>query len=396
MSQAEHEGPVLTSAPAFPKLTISAIESISLRVPLARVYSGSHYWMTHRSTILTRIYTEEGLVGEAYVGDEDETNAEIIRIVHQELAPGLIGADAHATERIWELTRPATFNILRDRRLGLVAQASIDTAVWDLKGKALGVPLWKLWGGYRSDMPIVWIGMYYGSELSIEDEIVRAREAELAGMKVKVGGRTPEEDADRFARCRRAAGDDFVLIADANQGWSVRDAVRFAQLVADQDLYYFEEPVGWANDMRSMRDVRYLGSVRTCAGQSEFSHTGARDLMEAGAIDVCNFDASWSGGPTEWRRVAATSLAYDVTMAHHEEPQVASHLLASIPNAEFIDTFHADRDPIWNGLVANRPAIRDGKVALPEGPGLGWELDEDFIARWRVGSTTTPEGGPAG
>jgi D-galactarolactone cycloisomerase len=370
--------------PAAETLTITALETIPLRVPLARTYSGSHYRMTHRSTIVTRIHTAEGVVGEAYTGDEDESNAAIQRIVRDEIAPLLIGEDGYATERLWSLARPATFDILRDRRQGLVAQACVDTALWDLKGKALGVPLWKLWGGYRSEVPIIWTGIYYGSELSIEDEIARAREIGLAGMKMKVGGETPEADAARFIRCRKAAGDDFILVADANQAWTVDEAVRFARLVADHDLYYFEEPVHWHNDKRALRDVRYRAGVRVCAGQSEFSHSGARDLMEAGAIDFCNFDASWSAGPTEWLRVAATSLAYDVRMSHHEEPHLGSHLLAAVPNGEFVDTFHPDRDPIWHGLVANRPKISGGTIALPQRPGLGWELDEDFIARWRV------------
>lgn len=372
-------------APAAPSLTITNIETIPLRVPLARTYSGSFYWMTHRSTIITRIHTEEGVLGEAYVGDEDAANEQIEQIIHREIAPKLVGHDAYGTERLWELTRPATFNILRDRRLGLVAQSCVDTALWDLKAKALGMPLWKLWGGYRQQVPIIWTGIYYGSELSIEEEIARARNVGVAGMKMKVGGQSSDEDAARFIRCRKAAGDDFILVSDANQGWTVREAVRYARLVADHDLYYFEEPVYWHNDKRSLRDVRYKSGVDVCAGQSEFSHSGARDLMETGSIDVCNFDGSWSAGPTEWLRMAATALSYDVRVVHHEEPQVGAHLLAAVSNGEFVDTFHRDRDPIWNGLVANRPDIVDGHITLPDQPGLGWELDEDFISKYQVG-----------
>ncbi len=96
------------------------------------------------------------------------------------------------------------------------------------------------------------------------------------------------------------------------------------------------------------------------------------------------FDASWSGEPTEWRRVAGLAHACDVRMAHHEEPQVASHLLASIPHGTFVECFHPDRDPIWWNLVANRPPLSDGAIELTEAPGLGWELDEDFIDAHRV------------
>jgi L-alanine-DL-glutamate epimerase-like enolase superfamily enzyme len=106
--------------------------------------------------------------------------------------------------------------------------------------------------------------------------------------------------------------------------------------------------------------------------------------MVDAAIDICNFDASWSGGPTEWRRVAGMALVFDCEMGHHEEPQVAAHLLASIPNGTFLEVFHPDRDPIWWHMISNRPEVRDGWVELRDEPGLGWELDWDFVERHRV------------
>jgi D-galactarolactone cycloisomerase len=227
------------------------------------------------------------------------------------------------------------------------------------------------------------IGGYYAPDADITAEVDELRGRGLAGMKFKVGGATPEEDAARFRTARLAAGPDFVLMADANQAWSPHEAIRFAQLVEDDDLYWFEEPCRWHNDRRAMRDVRLASGVRVCAGQSEFSASGCRDLMEQAAIDVCNFDASWSGGPTEWRRVAAMARSYDVVMGHHEEPQVASHLLASVPHGTFVECFHPDRDPIWWNLIANRPELVNGCLELSDAPGLGWELDPEYIARYR-------------
>jgi D-galactarolactone cycloisomerase len=366
------------------RLTISSIETVPIRVPLTRTFSGSYYRMTHRSTIVTRVHTQEGVVGEAYAGDEDADLLEIDRIIHEEIAPRLIGEDAFGVERCWELARPATFDILRDRRRGLVACACVDSAIWDAVGKALGQPLWRLWGGYRSRLPMIAIGGYYSPGASIPAEIDDLRELGLAGLKFKVGGLEPEQDAERFRAAREAAGSDFVLCADANQAWTPAQAMRFARLVEDCDIVWLEEPCRWHNDRRALRDVRFTTGVKICAGQSEYSAGGCRDLMVEGAIDFCNFDASWSGGPTEWRRVAAMALAFDVRMAHHEEPQVASHLLASIPHGMFVECFHPDRDPIWWNLIANRPPLVDGTIQLSERPGLGWELDADFIEAHRV------------
>jgi L-alanine-DL-glutamate epimerase-like enolase superfamily enzyme len=374
----------MTAAGTIRSLTIRRIETIPIRVPLGRIYRGSYYEMSHRSTIVTRVYTDEGIVGEAYAGDEDAGLMEIDAIIHEEIEPRLIGADAMAIERCWELSRGVTFNILRDRRLGLVAQACVDSALWDAIGKALSQPLWRLWGGYRDRLPMISIGGYYDGTETIAEEIAQLREAGMAGMKFKVGGRDPVTDAGRFREARRAAGDDFILAADANQGWTREEAITFARLVADEDLRWFEEPCRWHNDRRAMRDVRTMGGVAVCAGQSEFSAGGCRDLMVDGAIDVCNFDASWSGGPTEWRRVAGMALSFDVMMGHHEEPQVAGHLLASIPHGAYVECFHPDRDPIWWNLIANRPKLVDGELILPDAPGLGWELDEEYIEHHRV------------
>jgi D-galactarolactone cycloisomerase len=106
--------------------------------------------------------------------------------------------------------------------------------------------------------------------------------------------------------------------------------------------------------------------------------------MEIGAIDVCNFDASWSGGPTSWRRAAAVASTYDVEMAHHEEPQASAHLIASQPHGTYAECFHPDRDPFWWNLIATPRDLRDGYLTLSDEPGLGWTLDWDYVNRYRV------------
>lgn len=364
--------------------TIDQIDVIPIRVELDQVFRGSYYRMTHRSTVVTRVRTQGGLVGEAYCGDEDATLGEIVAVIRDEITPKLVGTDVRLVERCWEQVRPVTFDILRDRRIGLVASACVDAAIWDAVGKSLGEPLWRLWGGYRNALPVISIGGYYGTDTPIEEEIGLLRANGVAGMKFKVGGQSPRQDADRVHRARGAAGDDFAIAVDANQGWSTREAIDFVQRAQEANILWFEEPCNWQNDLAAMRDVRLSSGVPVCAGQSELSAAGCRRLMENGAIDVCNFDSSWSGGPTEWRRAAAVAATTDVAMAHHEEPQIAAHLLASIPHGTYLEQFSPSRDPIWFGLVSNRPEIVDGSIELSDRPGFGWELDEDFIARHRI------------
>lgn len=368
---------------------IRNIEVIPLQVPLDRTYHGSHYQMTHRCAIITRIHTDSGVVGEAYNGDEYETQAEIARIIRSELLPLVVGQPAGRPELLWQRMRVLTADILRDRGLVLQAIAAVDSANWDVFGKLADLPLSRVFGGYRDELPIIAIGGYYArpgerEEDAIEAEFAAYRDLQLAGVKFKVGKLSPEDDARRIRFARRLMGDEFLIAADANQAWSLREAVRFAQLAEDTQLAWFEEPCRWENDRLAMRDVRMITGLPVTAGQSERSRAGCRDLMASGAIDICNFDASWGGGPTEWRRVALMASAYGVSVGHHEEPQIAAHLLAGIPNGTYLECFHPNRDPLFFNLIANRPAIRNGIYPVPTGRGWGIALDEDYVQRYRV------------
>lgn len=392
-----NEGEILVNLQSMPAdsrpswsasdLTIERLEFIPLIMPLPKTYRGSYYHMTHRCTIITRVYTKCGIVGECYNGDEHETQAEVVRILSEEVTPRLIGKSALSPEGCWEAALFPTYNILRDRKLALSAQACVDSAVWDAFGKAVGQPLYRLWGGARDTVSVIAIGGYYEAGKSLAafgEEMQMLKAMGMAGCKFKVGGRSPAEDAERVRVARHAAGDDFKICVDANQGWELRDAIDFTRRVSDLNIMWFEEPCRWYNDRRAMADVRRIGGIPIAAGQSEWSRSGCRDLMVDGAIDICNFDASWGGGPTEWRRVAGMAAAFGVTMAHHEEPQVSAHLLGSISHGACMEVFHHDRDPLFYTLVANRNPFEAGCYRIPEGAGWGLKLDEDVIARYRA------------
>lgn len=370
----------MTSTP-----TIERIEVVPVRVPLARRFEGSHYAMDNRVTIVTRIYTSDGIVGEAYNGDSDDELMLIVGIIRNEIAPLLEGISALSTERAWEAMLPPSYNILRDRGLSMQAMACVDSALWDSIGKRLGVPLYQLWGGYRDELTAICIGGYYTDDLAdIEHQIDSYRKLGFGGCKFKVGKLSPEDDAHRASLARKAAGDDFVLMVDANQGYTRAEAIRFASLTSDLDLRWFEEPCRWLNDRLSMRDVRLASGMSVAAGQSERGRAGVRDLIVSGAVDVCNCDASWIGGPSEWLRMASVAAAYEVEMAHHEEPQVSAHLLAAIPHGTYLETFDPDRDPLFWRIIANRQEFSDGTYRVPSGPGFGLELDQDYIAAHEV------------
>ena len=370
-------------------LIIERIETLALRAPLARRFSGSAYSMTNRTTIITRLFTRDGLVSEVYNGDTDEEQALVVGIIHHELAPRLIGRSATDPEGAWLAMEASTNNILRDRGLALQAMACIDSAIWDVFGKALGLPLHRVWGSVTDSLPMSVIGGYYHLSESETRETLARYAGQFSGVKFKVGGKSPAEDAKRVQSAREGAGPELALMVDANQGWDLRSAVDFGKRVAEYDIRWFEEPCRWTNDRRWMRDVRMQTGLAVAAGQSEVTLHGIRDLVADGAIDVSNFDASWAGGPTIWRKAAGLAAAFGVQLGHHEEPQIASHLLASVPDHTFVECFDEERDPFFWALSDLSTFLRDGRLHLPERPGFGTRLEWDYVDRYTVDRRAT-------
>ena len=361
---------------------IQRIETIPLKVKLDRTAVGSNLKFTHRCAIVTRITTDAGVVGECFNGNDDELQGAIMRVIADEMTPNLIGRRVMATEEAWDITRASTEPFLRDRRIALRAQACIDSALHDAVGKLAGLPLHVLWGSTLTEVPVIVLGGYYRdwNELKeLAEEVTELKAAGAAGMKLKVGGRAPQADAARARVVRRTGGDDFVLAVDANQGWTRAEAVEFAKRAADLNIKWFEEPCKWDNDRADMAAVRAATGLAISAGQSELSRFGCRDLMASGAVDICNFDASWGGGPTEWRRVAALAQSFNVGVTQHIEPQIGAVLVASARNGTFAETLLSWRDPFFGKLIADQKPFKGGKYPLPDQPGWGWSFDTDYL-----------------
>jgi D-galactarolactone cycloisomerase len=210
------------------------------------------------------------------------------------------------------------------------------------------------------------------------------RAAGMAGCKFKVGGLSPEADALRVEAARKAAGPDFMLCVDANRGWTAPDAIRFARLIEKYDIAWFEEPCHWYDEAAQMARVRAAIPMPVNAGQSEITSHGVKRLIDAGAVDYVNVDVSECGGVTDWRRAAALCWTAGIKLAHHEESQISRQLLAAVPHGTYVECF-ADpaRDPVWQTMWANRPAIKNGMMAAASGPGFGLVLDQAMIDRYR-------------
>ena len=212
-------------------MRIHSIEAIAIDIPLSQNFGGATYSVLKRSTVVTRLRTEGGLVSEVYNGDNREQGPQIVALIRDELAPLVKGMSILESESVFAALFARTIPN-RDRKVLLEAIACVDCAVWDVLGKAAGMSVHALLGGFRQDVPIISIGGYYREGKSLADigrEMEMYRAAGMAGCKFKVGGLAPEADAERVAAARKAAGPDFMLCVDANRGWAAQDAIRFAR-----------------------------------------------------------------------------------------------------------------------------------------------------------------------
>lgn len=368
-------------------MKLENVEAIAVEIPLNKNFGGSTYSVLKRCTVVTRLTTGDGLTSEVYNGDNRVHGAEIVRLIEEELFPLVKGMSIYESERMWEKFF-ALSHTAGDRKTLLEAIACLDCAVWDLTGKALGKSVRELLGGYRERLQIISIGGYYMPGKTLADigaEIEQYRDAGMAGCKFKVGGLAPEEDAKRVAAARKAAGDDFILMVDANRGWSAQGAIDFARRIEHLDIRWFEEPCHWYDDAAMMARVRAATRIPITAGQSEITSHAIRRLVDAKAVDFVNYDVSEGGGVTDWKRAAALCATSGVEMAHHEEAQISQHLLAAVPHGTYAECFaHPERDPMWQRMWTTRPQVKDGWIEVSKAPGFGIELDADMLARFRV------------
>ena len=327
----------------------------------------------------------EGIVGEAYAGDEDATLREIAEVIRDEIAPRLIGENAFAYERCWERGYPVTFDQLRDRRIGLVALAGVDLAIWDAIGKALGAAAVAAVGRLPRPHPGEHHRRLLRRDLAgIGDEVAEWRDMGFRGCKFKVGGRSPAEDADRVRAAREAAGDDFVITIDANQGYTRAQALELCDRVRELDIRWFEEPCmleqrppRHARGARARRHPGLRRPERVLARRLSRPDGGRRDrrlqLRRVLVGRLHQLEADGGAAAALQRRAGASRGAAGGRASARQPAQ--RHLRRGFPPRPRPDLVAPDRQPA---------ELVDGELVLPSGPGFGWELDEDYIERYRV------------
>ena len=352
---------------------------------------------------LVRVEAEGGLVGfgeaKAAVGSAG-TSAALMTCIEQELAPLLIGEDARDISRLWDvmyngsrahyaIARGHAFPILGRRGLTIGALAGIDMALWDLLGKSLGQPVWRLLGGRRqARMPAYASGGWAPAD-GIAAELQRfvdRGDFKAVKMRVGAGDGTLEHSIARVRAAREGLDRGIGIMCDAHGTWTAAEAKRFCRAVAECDLDWLEEPVT-ADDKRGQAEVRASTDIPIASGESEFTRFDFRDLIELRAVDILQPDLSIAGGITEAMRIEALASANQLRFAPHlwgGALTFASGLhVAAVASSGFILEYSLGANPMLHELAVESFPVVEGCVEIPDRPGLGVTIDEDFVARYR-------------
>lgn len=381
-------------------MKITNVEAFWLRCPIAKEkqHRSDYGLLTEFDMTLVVVTTDSGLQGfgeaKAAVGSSGSC-ASIVSCVENELKPILIGQNPHHISRIWELVYNGTrdhyaldrgrkFPILGRRGLTISAMSGVDTALWDLKGKILGVPVVELLGGAcRDKMPAYASGGWAGTD-KIGEQLLGYTTKGFSGVKMRVGimDNTVQESIRRVKAAREALGDNIKLMTDAHGTFSVPEAKQFCRGVEDCNLYWFEEPIS-PDNKKGTAEVRSATSIPIAAGESEYTAFDVRDLIDLRALDVVQPDSAIIGGITEAMRVSQLAHAYQLELAPHCWGSAFSFMAGvnvafAAPSATIIE-FSLGGNPMMYDLVKEKIEVKDGLIEAPVSPGLGLTPNWDFV-----------------
>jgi L-alanine-DL-glutamate epimerase-like enolase superfamily enzyme len=303
-------------------------------------------------------------------------------VIEQDLKPVLVGENPLEIERLWHRLWQGWRHPKMDDAMAI---SKVDIALWDLAGKILGQPVWRLLGGARQRVPAYGAGGMYQPGKGVAElcaEMVDFVEAGFPAVKMKVGALPFKEDVARVAAVREAIGDDVELMVDGNHAWTVSEAILFGRAIERYRPHWLEEPVDpW--DHRGCAEVARALDVPVATGENVSTRYGFRDMIDARACDIVQADALYCGGLTEWRKIAAYAEAHNLPMAPHGSAHVGAHCVGGVQNGLVVEVgMYAGRKPSRPPIVAPI-VVEKGWIDLGETPGLGLHIDRDAIS-WNL------------
>jgi D-galactarolactone cycloisomerase len=381
-------------------MRIEAVHTFELGCAIDEPFGWSQDFIDRRSLTLVRLDTDSGLSGWGECGA-----AGTAHLIHEMLAQRVLGGNPMERNTLWQRQFHALYNGGLTGGIGASAISALDTACWDLAGKASKLPVHALLGGALRDRILVYVtGLYYGRPEGdpavrdrLHDEVRRYLDQGFLGMKTKVGGLSLSADLRRVAGIRDLVGPDVFLMVDANQAYDAAGAVRIGRDLRDLAVHWFEEPVN-AKDIEAYLRIRQaVPGLPLAGGEVLRTRFECLDYVRRQAVDILQPDVGNVGGITEQHRVTQLAEAHGVRVHPHvwgSPVMVAAslHLASVTPPAATSGTAHPflqepvmeyDRtpNPLRDDLARHPFRFTDGRVHVPEGPGLGVEINEDAVMR---------------
>ncbi len=380
------------------KITDVRAMLLTAPIPKDKQYTSDLGTVVSQSTAIVVVETDEGVTG---YGEAKGTPIVMKDLVEHHLRPLLIGEDPTRVAYLWE-------KMFNGSRVGLAlhygrsmavpeapgnlmcAISGVDVALWDIAGKALGVPIYKLLGGEVRSRIRAYASGGHGWLGEIGDQFLGYVEKGFGACKMRVGGKDHPKmvagSAARVKEAREAVGPDIEIMLDAHGSTGVAEAIKLARAVEEYDVTWYEEPVIFHN-FEGMAEVRRATTVPVATGENLFTRFQFRDLALARGADVWQPDAAITGGLTEMLRIAALASTFEFQLAPHVWGSAflwaaSLQLAAAIPNY-FIFEFGQAYSPLLSELVTTPVQVeKDGYVEIPQGPGLGVEIIPDAERRF--------------
>ena len=375
-------------------MKIRDVRTYVLEAVLSEPFAYSQAWYERRGACLVEIVGEDGTSGWGEAFGPPRLTAPVVEFYK----PLLIGADALATEAIWQ----TLYNRLRDhgqKGLAIEALSAVDIALWDLKGRHLGLPVYRLIGGpLRSRVQAYATGFYRkrsGDPLTYLVEEARERVAQGFGaIKLKLGFDF-DEDIRLCHEVRHAVGDGVMIMIDANHAYDATAAIRLGRRIEALDIAWFEEPVP-PEDHAGYREVKRALSIPIAGGEAEFTRWGFRALLSERLVDIAQPDVCAAGGLSECKKIADMANAFGVRVNPHVwgtgvALAASLQLIATLPHnppglypLEPLLEFDQSEHPIRMAVLEQPIVQRAGWVDIPDGPGLGIEINRAALAEFAV------------
>lgn len=332
-----------------------------------------------QETLFVDIETDDGNTGTGYSYTIGTGGASVLAMLREHLVPCLLGRDARDIEALWydlfALTRATTVGAITS-----LALAAVDTALWDLRCKRAGEPLWRLAGGFRQRVPLYdteggWLNL---STEEIVEGALAAQRAGWPGVKLKVGKPRLHKDVERLRAVRDAVGPTMDIMVDANQSMTHAEARRRAAAFEPLDLFWFEEPLP-ADDVRGHALLARSTSIPVAVGESMYSVAQFREYLAAGAASIVQVDVARVGGITPWLKVAHLAEAFNVKVCPHFLMELHVSLVAAVAGGLYVEHI-----PQLRAITREELSIEDGCAVAPDAPGIGIDWDRDAIDTRRV------------